>query len=352
MQEWSLRNEIYAVLHRWPMILLYGLAGCALGVLLSFIWPSPWRATAEIYVGIEPYRWSEDENVVAYTQGIRFNYADDYKNWQMANLNALVTMDEIYLKTLDRLRASDDFWSDINRRALGEMLQVYWRNPGRWRLVANHSDPEIATAAAFAWRETVYETVHEAIGYAQQTFTLDIQLKAIQEQLVALSARQADQEASLAGLDTLKTELETILESQAVDDLTHWQLWSWAAHAAQSDPSWTTLLNELPPTGQSADEYLTWLERARITLEQGLQTTQAQIDALVNQKAQAEAAYAIASQASRGLSANLQLEKITDAPPKSVAVRPTAQMALTGAIIGILVWGMLWLARLTLRKNG
>jgi len=352
MQEWSLRNEIYTALHRWPMILLYGLVGCALGVLISLVWPSPWRATAEIYVGMEPYRWSEDENVVAYALGTRFNYADDYKNWQMSNLNALVSLEDIRLKTLDRLRATDDYWSDINRRALGEMLQVYWRNPGRWRLVADNTDPEIAAAAALAWRDVVYETVQDAITYAQQTFALDIELKAIQNQLVSLSAQHADQEASLAGFDTLKTELEKIADNQPVDELTHWQLWSWASHAAQYDPSWTRLLNELPPTGQSAAEYLTWLGRARITLEQGLQTTQAQIDTLTKQKAKAEADYAVASQASRGLSANLQLEKISDTPPRPVAIRPTAQMALIGAIIGLMVWGSLWLVRLTLRKTG
>lgn len=352
MQEWSLRNEVYAALHRWPLILLYGLVGCALGVLLSFIWPSPWRATAEIYVGMEPYRWSEDENVVAYALGTRFNYADDYKNWQMSNLNALVSMDDIRIKTLENLRTTDDFWSDINRRALGDMLQVYWRNPGRWRLTADHPDPDIAAAAALAWREVVYETVQTAIGYAQQTFTLDIQLKTLQNQLVTLSAQHADQEAALSGFEMLKAELESIAEGQPVDELTHWQLWSWASHAAQNDPIWVVLLKDLPPAGQTTSAYLAWLERARSTLEQGQQSLQAQIDALASQKAQAEADYAIASQASRGLSANLQLEKMSDTPPKPVAVRPTAQMALIGTILGVLAWATLWLVRLALRKNG
>ena len=352
MQEWSLRNEVYAALHRWPLILLYGLVGCALGVLLSFIWPSPWRATAEIYVGMEPYRWSEDENVVAYALGTRFNFADDYKNWQMSNLNALVTMDDILLETLDRLRQSDDYWSDVNRRALGNMLQVFWRNPGRWRLVADHTDPNIASAAALAWREVVYETVQQSINYAQDTFRLDIQLKANQNQIVNLTTQQAELETTYSGLSTLKNELQTIPESQSVDDLTRWQIWSWASHAALSNPRWETLLAELPAAGETPVIYLTWLEQAQLTLDQDLQTLQTQIDTLSTQQAQANAEYAIASQASRGLSANLQLEKISDTPPKPIAVRPTAQMALIGTIIGISIWAILWLVRLTLSKNG
>ena len=352
MQEWSLRNEVYAALHRWPLILLYGLVGCALGVLLSLVWPSPWRATAEIYVGMEPYRWSEDENVMAYALGTRFNYADDYKNWQMANLNALVSMDDVVVETLDRLRKTSDYWSDINRKALGDMLRVYWRNPGRWRLVANHTDPEIATIAAATWREVVYETVQQAIGYAQDTFELDIQIKAIQAEQVDLITHKADIETTLAGLTTTRTELESLPASQPVDELTHWQLWTWASHAAQNDPIWVTLLNEVPPTGQYPETYLAWLEQARIAIESDLRTTQAQLDTLDNQHAHAAAEYAVASQASRGLSANLQLEKISDTLPNPIAVRPTALMALIGTIIGLLTWTTLWLVRLSLRKTG
>jgi hypothetical protein len=352
MQEWSLRNEIYTALHRWPLILLYCLVGCSLGVLLALVWPTPWRATAEIYVGIEPYRWSEDENVVAYAMGTRFNYADDYKNWQMSNLNALVSMDDIRLKTLERLRASSDYWSDINRRALSDMLQVFWRNPGRWRLVAEHTDPEIAQAAASVWREVVYETVQESIKSAQDTFKLDIQLKAIQKEQVDLSTHLAKLDAILAGLSTTKTRLEDLPVSQPVDELNHWQLWSWAAGAAQYNPVWVALLNDLPPGNEKPEVSLAWLEKARLAVEEDIQITQAQIDTLAGQQAQATADYAIASQASRGLSANMQLEKTSEILPAPQAIRPTGLMALIGAIFGFLAWAILWLIRLSLRKTG
>ena len=213
-------------------------------------------------------------------------------------------------------------------------------------------NPEIASAAALAWREIVYETVQQSIVYAQDTFNLDIQLKAIQNQLVMLSTDRTDLETSLSGFMAVKNVLEAQPETQPVDELTRWQLWTWASHSAQNDPIWVTLLNELPLTGQPADVYLVWLERARSTLEQGLQATQAQIDTLESQRSQAEAEYAVASQGSRGLSANLQLEKISDTLPNPIAVRPIAKMALIGTIIGILAWATLWLVRLTLRKTG
>jgi len=349
MVEWSLRNEIYSALHRWPLIMLYGLAGCLLGLILSLVLPTPWRVTAEIYVGFEPYRWSEDENVVAYALGTRFNYADDYKNWQMANLNALVSMDDVRLKTLERLRESDSYWSDVNRRQLGEMLQVYWRNPGRWRLVAEHTDPKLAQAAASAWQEIVYEIVQASVVYAQDTFRLDIQLKAIQKEQLELSTRQAELETILAGLNSIKMTLAELPDSQALDELTRWQVWSWAAHSAPYNPVWAALLEGLPTADAQPGAYLTWLDKVQLTVEQEIQTTQARQDTLTAQKEQSVAAYALASQASRGLSANLQLEKFSDNPAPQ-AVRPVARLSLIGTFFGIFAWLALWTARLTLRK--
>jgi len=51
--EWSLRNEIRAASHRWPIPVVFCLVGSLLGLALSYVWPSPQRATKELYVGLE-----------------------------------------------------------------------------------------------------------------------------------------------------------------------------------------------------------------------------------------------------------------------------------------------------------
>ena len=144
MYEWSLRNEVYTALHRWPMILFYGLVGCFLGLILSLVLPSPWRATAEIYVGFEPYRWSEDENVMAYALGTRFNFADDYKNWQMSQLDLLTGAPDVLAETLTRLQTQDAYGQSTSLEDLQYSLHASWRNTGVWRLVASHEQPERA----------------------------------------------------------------------------------------------------------------------------------------------------------------------------------------------------------------
>jgi hypothetical protein len=90
--EWSFRDEILLITHRWPIILLFCLVGSLVGWIISFCSPSPHRATKELYVGLNVYRATEDRNAAEHA-GIQFSNPNDYKNWQMANLNSLIFMD-------------------------------------------------------------------------------------------------------------------------------------------------------------------------------------------------------------------------------------------------------------------
>ncbi|MGB5844900.1 MAG: hypothetical protein WBG94_10680, partial [Anaerolineales bacterium] len=56
MNEWVLRNEILAALHRWPVIVVFSLAGAMVAMVATFFWPSPYRANVEISVELNPYR--------------------------------------------------------------------------------------------------------------------------------------------------------------------------------------------------------------------------------------------------------------------------------------------------------
>jgi len=43
--------------------------------------------------------------------GVKFNNPDDYKNWQMANLNALITSEDVFSLTLDTLKEKNNSWN-------------------------------------------------------------------------------------------------------------------------------------------------------------------------------------------------------------------------------------------------
>ena len=88
----SVREEVLQTSHHWTVIFSFCLAGIVIGWGVSIFWPANYRASKEIYVGINPYRALEDRNAAEHAE-IEFINPDDYKNWQMSNLNNIIQMD-------------------------------------------------------------------------------------------------------------------------------------------------------------------------------------------------------------------------------------------------------------------
>jgi hypothetical protein len=282
---------------------------------------------------------------------MQFYNGDDYKNWQMANLNSLIFMDSILDETLDRLRNTDAFWSTISRQELGSMLHSYWRNAGKWRLVAEYDDPQRAAQAVIAWHDVVVQRANTAIIEAQYSMVLDQQLQALavsQTQIISRTAElqrvynlALDWEARLAQAPGNSPLPET--DRQAI-----WQPLSLAHLGAQ----WNTLLEAFPSPEAPAAAYTPWIEGVLAGLDQELQTLQAQAEALEQQRGQTAQQYALVSKDSLGLSADLQVDPITDEPPLQSTVRPTGLLMLIGTLLGLMSWATLWVISITMRTRG
>src|SRR5512145_683587 len=115
--DWSLREDLLAAAHRWYEIIAFCLAGALLGALLAYLWPTPYRASRELYVGLNVYQAAQDRSA-SQVAGLVFLNANDYKNWQMASLNSVVFMDVIIDDTLARLQAINPYWTIIGREEL------------------------------------------------------------------------------------------------------------------------------------------------------------------------------------------------------------------------------------------
>ena len=260
VEEWSLRDEIFYTAHRWPIFSLFCLAGAFLGFLVAFAWPSPYRATKELYIGLNIYQASEDSNAAQFS-GIQFQNADDYKNWQMANLNSLVYMDAILDQMLLDLREVDAFWNTVTRQEIAQMLHVYWRNAGKWRLVAEHRDAKRAEQAVLFWEAAVINYVAQAIDQTQLVMTLDIQLQ-------ATAARQAEIIGQIGRVAQIQQELQksqALLSSlpagQELVGENRWQIWFPVSQAA-SGPEWLAVLEAFPGEPAAVQKYRAWVNQA------------------------------------------------------------------------------------------
>jgi len=329
--------------------MLFGIGGVLLGWLISLFWPSPYRATKELYVGLNIYQSTGDIGLAEYT-GLNFTNSDDYKNWQMANLNSLVLVDSILDKTIDELQQTDDYWSNINREDLYEMLHVYWRNAGKWRLVAENPDPIRAGQVVSAWEDTVVNEVHFAINQAQTSMMLDLQLRSIIDLQNQATGYIAERAQILQALQGWQAQVAQRPVEQQVSTMEHAQMWHLMAQAG-SNPSWQPLLNAFPTVDAPAQEYLTYLDQANAVLMQEIQTMQARVEALESERQELFIQYTASSNNSMGLSANLVVDSIADAQPQMIIVRPTGVLMLVGGAIGLAIWILSWLIKITTQQK-
>jgi hypothetical protein len=347
--ELSLRDEILQISHRWPIIFSFCLIGVLIGWGVSLFWPTTHRVSKEIYVGINPYQALTDRSASEHA-GLQFNNPDDYKNWQMANLNVLIQTDWMIDETLSNLQNQDDYWKGVSREDLARMLKVNWRNAGKWRLVAESDDPSLAAQALTVWHDTVIKNIQNAVGEAQNTLVLDTQLRSLSSDQTRAISRIAEMIQLRETVDThLKTASAWPEDYQPSQD-EHWKLWYTVAQA-DLDPAWEPLLDAFPIDGSPASSYIAWLNQTAIVLDQDIRTLEAQSKALQVQIDETSAQYKDASNKSFGLSGNLQVEKIRRRPPEQYAVRPTGLLILVGGILGLLLWIILWLGRVTLKAS-
>jgi len=347
LNEWYLRDEILLVTQRWPVILFFCLAGNLIGLTFSLLWPSAYRATKELYVGLNIYRALEDRSVSEFA-GLQFTSPDDYKNWQMANLNSLVFMDGITNETLSRVRDMDAYWSGIDQGNMVRMLHVYWRNAGKWRLVVENANPKFAAQAVTIWEDVVVEQVHEAIKNSQDAMILDIQLQSLtltQAQVISNTAEMTQIRDSLKSwrdniswqdIDLPPQEVERLLVLLLVDQ----------ANLRSLEP---LLLDTFPSTQTPRRDYIDWLDKVLPLIDQEILILNAQSATLETQKKGIAAQYADVSQKSLGLSTNLQVQKITTTQPKVTRIQPIGLLVLIGGLLGLIAWAILWFLKISLQ---
>jgi hypothetical protein len=347
INERTLREEILSTARRWPVLVLCCLVGGLLGWVVSYQWPSPYRATKELYVGITVKRASSDRHSA---QGgeLQLLNVDDYKNWQMANLNSLIYTDPIIDETLSRLRGNDPHWASVNRRQLSAMLHAYWRNAGKWRLVAEASDPRRAAQAVSAWHDVVVETVHRAVGESRLITQIDNQLQSLSNTQARINSQIAGLSHLLALFGSWREYMYNLPANQQLSPELRWQLWYLCAQP-DLGAGWKSLQDQYPLPEALPKDYLAWIDRAISALNQGIGTLQAQAADLAAQKGQAANEYTNGLQKSLGLSADLQVDPITDEPPVITVVRPTGLMTLVGAWLGFIIWALVAITTISQR---
>lgn len=346
MSDWVLRDEILVAAHRWPLIVAFFLVGSLLGWSLAMIWPAPYRASVEMAVSLDPYRFESDTYVPAFAN-TEFRNPDDYKHWQMSQLSVLAFSDEYVEETLNRLRTQDSHWKNVDVHRLRDMLSVHWRNAGRWRLSASVEDPRLAAQLVETWRQVILEKSNQAVTRSRQIYLLDLQQQAIQAELLEIRSRIEDLVQVQAALEARRAVLAGAPPEEILRLDERAGLSALASRLSGQGSSPTGLFGQMPPAGAGSQEYLPWIDELLVAAGELQELQEARLQALQQEQAGVELAWRQSLQEGRGLSSTLTVAVLQDAPPVISQPRPASLAALVGGLVGFLVWGLLQLARIS-----
>lgn len=345
---WSLREEIYRSLHLWPVILVYIAVGCLAGLGSSYLWPSYYKSTVQVYVGLNPYRTFSDANFLALKKP-RYSNIDDYKNWQMLQLESVIFLDEFIQDTLQKLQQANPAWQEVDAETLRLMLQADWRSAGTWSLSAQHGDPHMAEQAVETWSQVALQRVADAVAASVQTFQVDQELQSVADQKTAADLRQ--QKISL-GKEALQQWLPASSKypaDQALEGEDRWEVLALVTPLADFTPAWMAILDEQPPADALAEDYRLWISSIIPLIDSELSSIQQRLVSLEEQKISLAVQYAQVADGSLSLSPNLKIEGIDQ--PTTHPVRPAGTLTILGAVIGLLAWVFTQLALITRGKN-
>lgn len=263
----------------------------------------------------------------------------------MESLNTIVLSESVVNQTLNLLQGLDPYWNRFSITDLTPRMRVYWRNTGTWRLVVKVGDPSHATQLAQTWKQVVIDTVNQAIQSGAAMANLNQQIKSAAEQQVATQMRLTELTQIKSALEAWRSTASIQDGNQSMDIYQGWYLGSLVARVVLFDTTGRELLRATPKPSASILEYLPWVDRAIIILDEQFASIQNQIPLLASMLAEYIAQWNEAYTKSLGLSSYLRVKSIPDVQPKiAEPIQTYSVTALVGGIMGTLIWVLSWLA--------
>lgn len=350
MNDWLFGKELNRTFHRWPLIALIFILGGFLGAASSAIWPAPYRATTEIYVGLDAFRAVENRYVGEFTN-VEFRFPDDFKHWQMMQLNALAFSDEYLIETLVRIGNQELLGNQDDLSFLHEVFSVHWRDAGRWQLVAETSEPELAVQLVETWKGVILEKTNLAITSSQNLFLLDLRLQALENEQakvhLEISALNAIQET----LEGIQNELAAYNEDDLLSESAYAELAILSTQAATLVPGWDQLVEGTLSSESPTQEVSRWIDLATAVISQRKGVLLNQLESLEHKLSQVMELWRQALSQGRGLAATIVVEEYSGIQARVNQPRSPGTTGLVGGFLGLLVGGLVQLVHITRRQD-
>lgn len=336
MDSWNFRDEFMRSVNQWYLVLLFIVGGGLIGYLMSYLVPAPYRATADLYIGINITRVNEMEYLIPLAKEEPLNL-DDYKNWQLKQVADIISSASVIKNTLTTLRETDPDWEEISLEKLSQAMDIYWYDTGTWQLEVVLPVEEQAAEAVQTWLDTGYQKITELLVISDSVALLDAQLVSLNVGIGQIYKRMAALESFLSSSEDWIAVLGEFTPDLPLDEDTLAEFNTWILLYQDDEASWRVPAEDYPATDQGAGEYLSWLKDVQSTAAIELEESQSQITCLNNIREQVLPQYHEALDDSLGLSANLVLQPNSSLTAVDQA-RSTGAATLGGGILGLFAW--------------
>ena len=298
--------------------------------------PAPYRATADLYVGIDVTRVGEMEYVYQLAKTEPLNL-DDYKNWQLKQVSSIISSDLVLDNTLLALQEIDVSWEDITTAEFRRSLDIYWFDTGVWQLEVYHPDKSQAVLAVQTWLNEGHEKLTQLLEISKMNAVNDAQLFDLADEIGTLKGRKARLETFLSSSNEWIERLENESQDNPLAEELVEELNAWILVYRENEEYWQVPMGDYPGNIEPVSEYLPWLSSARLVAQKDLEESEPQLALLMDERNKVLPEYHELLEDSLGLSANIVLEPNISQPAVE-KIRSSGTMTLGGGILGIMIW--------------
>lgn len=314
---WTIRDEFIFLTQRWPYLVLAFLFGSLLGWGLARLLPATYEAQTTWYVAVNAD--AEPRN------------PDDFKNWQLLQLEAFLISEPVLIDTAERLGLEDT-------EQLVSRLETRWRNAGQWTLAASGDNAEQARQTTAAWAQAGQEQLAAAAEHAARMLELDRSLRQTRNELSLTRSQLVVMEQAESTLRAFQDRLAELPEATTLPVLERWNLALLVGQALDNNPAASSLLGHMPAAEAPVEQYLMFVTEVQAAMEVRQAGLAAEVAALQTSLEADTAAWQIELQGSQGLSAYLTVEPLRQGEIDVTPQRSPGLAALVGGLLGLIVF--------------
>ena len=347
MDEWRFQKKIIKFIKTWPVMVFVFIGSGILAGLLVYLFPPVQKATAEFYIGIDMTRVYDVSSLASYAKTEPFNI-DDYKNWQLSQVDSIASSDWIADQVLVELRNQDVYWEDISNTDFINMQDIDWYDVGVWKIRIQDRDGKHALNGVEVWRDVLLKELSFLVEESEDVLEIEGRLRAGNQAITSFEIRLIELEQLNKDVNSALEEMNTMDPEAKMTGSSKEQMWDLITGYASDDLLWDKTLSDFPAPGQSISTMTEWLNEV---LDRGLSEKENTLEIKGSLERDQELIledYRREIEEAQGLSASLYIkEQVSD--PYLESYYPASVVGIIGSFVGLLVYIILWVMLSDLR---